>query len=181
MSKDTLVPTGRKQMSKKERNEALSTPEGREISRTVMTEIMTEFNQPKVMSDNQLRQRLNAYLTRCVKTGQYPTVEEGLLSTGYSKNMMLAIARGKTRGKYFSPEAAEIINKFLDIVAAFDAKMVMEGKLPQIPYIYRSKNFYGMSDKTEVVVGVKEPEQAVDMETLAKRYAVGTTLEESQD
>lgn len=164
------------------RNEALSTPEGREISKSTLNELMIEYNQPKVMSDNQLRQRLNAYLNRCVKSGQYPTIEEGLLSTGYSKSFMLEIAQGKSRGRYFTPEAAEIIQKFVDIVAAFDAKMVLEGKLPQIPYIYRSKNYYGMSDKAEVqFTGDVNVEHDININDIAKRYAVeGAFVEDAE-
>lgn len=163
------------------RTEALSTQEGREAVGAALTELAIEFNQPKVMSDTQLKERLNQYLNRCVRAKQYPTVEEGLLSTGYSKQYMLDIAKGKARGRYFTPEAAEIITKFLDIVAALDAKMVMTGVAPQIPYIYRSKNFYGMSDKTEVQVAVAAPEEELDAEEIAKRYVIEASFAEDTD
>jgi len=163
---------------KARRTEIVSTTAGREAVGAALNELAIEFNQPKVMSDKQLRERLNQYLNRCVRAKQYPTVEEGLLSTGYSKQFMLDIARGKARGRYFTPEAAEIITKFLDIVAALDAKMVMTGVAPQIPYIYRSKNFYGMSDKTEVEVAVAAPEEELDAEEIAKRYVIETTFED---
>lgn len=138
-----------------------------------LREVMVEVNQPRVMSDNQLKARLNEYLNRCYHNKQYPTVEEGFLSTGYTRKYLMDIAQGKYRGKYFSPEAAEILGRFIDICATFDAKLVMQGKAPMIGYIYRSKQHYGMSDKSEVqLVSNVNTEQEVSLEDIAKRYAV---------
>ena len=161
---------------------ALDTNEKLEKVEVALREVMIEANQPKVMSDNQLRDRLNQYLNRCYKNRQYPTVEEGLLATGYTRNYMMEIAQGRSRGKYFTPEAAEIIGKFLDICAAFDAKMVMSGNAPMIGYIYRSKQHYGMSDKTEVQLSsTVNAEQEMSVEDIAKRYAVETTFAETAE
>ena len=35
--------------------------------------------------------------------------------------------------------------------------MVSQGKIPQITYIFRAKNFFGLSDKQEVVVTPNQP------------------------
>lgn len=182
-----MLPVANDEKPKKKRRSALqkrkdaleTTEEGRTTLAKALTEISVEFNQPKVMSDNQLRQRLNGYLNKCVKQGQYPTVEEGLLSTGYSKQYMLDISKGRVRGRYFTPEAAEIIARFVDICAALDAKLVMSDAVPQIPYIYRSKNYYGMSDKTEMQVTVDTNDDAgASVEDIAKRYAIETSFTE---
>ena len=178
MSENNLVPRKRRKKSEI-MNAALNTDEKRQMVGTSLEEVMVEANQPKVMSDNQLRDRLNQYLNRCYKNKQYPTVEEGLLSTGYSRQYMMDIAQGRSRGKYFTPEAADIISKFLDICAAFDAKMVMAGAAPMIGYIFRSKQHYGYSDKTEVKLSSgSQQEQDLSLDEIAKRYAVETTFAE---
>ena len=161
---------------------SVDTEEKQQKVEAALQQVMVEANQPRVMSDNQLRDRLNSYLNRCYRNRQYPTVEEGLLSTGYTRSYMMDIAQGKARGKYFTPDAAEIIGKFLDICAAFDAKMVMSGNAPMIGYIYRSKQHYGYSDKTEVQLsGNVNLEQEISIDDIAKRYAVETTFVEDAE
>ena len=181
-----IVPIGTKkkrsrspgQMQTRQKSE-VTEDDKREKVGTALAELMVEVNQPKVMSDNQLRDRLNNYLNRCYQNKQYPTVEEGFLSTGYTRRFLMDIAEGKRRGRYFSPEAAEIIGKFLDICAAFDAKMVMQGAAPMIGYIYRSKQHYGMSDKTEVqLTSNANIEQEMNLDDIASRYRVETTFSE---
>ena len=162
-------------------NAALDTDEKREAVTVAMREVMVEANQPRVMSDNQLRDRLNGYLNRCMKLGQYPTVEEGLLSTGYTYQYMMDIARGRARGKYFTPDAAEIISRFIHICATVDAKMVMGNKIPMIGYIFRSKQHMGYTDKSEVQLTTNvNLEQELSIDDIAKRYRVETEFAESE-
>lgn len=182
MSEEKNLPAKRGRRSVAQRKkDSIDTKEKREQVQTSLGELMVEVNQPKVMSDNQLRERLNGYLNRCYQNRQYPTVEEGFLSTGYTRSYLMDIAQGKSRGKYFSPDAAEIIQKFLDICAAFDAKMVMQGQAPMIGYIYRSKQHYGYSDKTEVqLTSDIHSEKEMSLNELAKRYGIETTFAEDE-
>lgn len=160
-------------------NAALDSDEKKQLMTATLHEVMIEANQPKVMSDNQLRDRLNNYLNRCMKAGQYPTVEEGLLATGYTYQYMMDIAQGKSRGKYFTPDAAEIISRFVHICATVDAKMVMSNKIPMIGYIFRSKQHMGYTDKTEVAFNATvSHEQELSLEEIEKRYAVETEFAE---
>lgn len=189
MTDDKIVPIGTKkrrrkdtgQLQKMDQPPQMSVAEAQDLSRNIFRELMYSYNQPKVQSDSQLRERLNGYLNRCYKNGIKPTVEAGLLATGYSKPYMLDIARGRNRGRYFTPEAAEIVQKFLDIVSAWSAQMVLEGQIPQIPYIFREKNYGGMSDKAELNVNVQvNSEQDMSIDDIAKRYAVETTFSEPE-
>lgn len=176
-----MVEAAQKAPRKNARRDITQTDEGRELNRTALMEIMTEFQQPKVMSDNQLRERFMSYFARCAESGQVPTVEECLLSTGYSVSHMQQIAKGKVRGKYFTPEAPEIIRRAIEIIQAWDAKMVMQGKLPQIPYIFRAKNFYGMTDKPEgEEVEAEEEETPLNLDDIRKRYALETSFTDAE-
>ena len=47
---------------------------------------------------------------------------------------------------------ADMIKKAKEILAAMDAEMVSEGKIPQVTYIFRAKNFFGMQDQQELVL-----------------------------
>ena len=51
--------------------------------------------------------------------------------------------------------------------------MVISGKMQAIPYIFRSKNFYDMSDKNEVIVTPNmDSDNSLSAEEIAKKYMV---------
>lgn len=166
---------------KKRKNEPETLEEAQKRIGEALQQVMYEASLPKAMSDTQLKDRLNAYLARCYQRRVYPTVEEGLLATGYSRQYMMRIAQGKNRGRYFSPEAADIINRFIDICAAIDAKMVMSGHGNTVGYIYRSKQHYGYSDKAEIsLVAENEGTDNVSLDEIKKRYATETTFTDAE-
>jgi hypothetical protein len=66
-----------------------------------------------------------------------------------------------------------------------DAELVQKGKIPQITYIFRSKNFYGLTDKTEVEIRTKSPlgdrltsEEIAEQLRLAQDIPVDTDYKE---
>ena len=68
---------------------------------------------------------------------------------------------------------AEMIKKAKFILAAMDAELVQQNKIPQVTYIFRSKNYYGMKDQQEVVVTPTNPVgDATAQKELAERYHV---------
>ena len=56
-----------------------------------------------------------------------------------------------------SKTRSDLIKKAKEILAGIDAKLVSQGKIPQITYIFRAKNFFGLTDKQEVVVTPQAP------------------------
>ena len=65
---------------------------------------------------------------------------------------MLKIERGCyfAMGDYYND--LEMIKKAKEILAAMDAELVSKGKIPQVTYIFRAKNFFGMQDQQELVL-----------------------------
>ena len=69
------------------------------------------------------------------------------------------------------PVRAGMIKKAKQILAGIDAKLVSQGKIPQITYIFRAKNFFGMTDKQEVVLTPNNPlGTETPPEELQKKY-----------
>lgn len=145
-------------------------------------QVCKAFNMPKVKSDEELIQRIDDYFEMCAESGQFPTMEEIQLYTGYHARIFSDWIQGKSKG--FSPETAKIAAKVSDMIKAFDAKLVTSGKMNPIPYIFRAKNYYGMSDKTEHVI-TANPGDNEDMsaEEIARRYIVedDNTIETTPD
>ena len=135
----------------------------------LLGEVLHEYKKPRVKDDEELAQRLNDYFQYCAENGQIPTVEEMVMSTGYSWTTFWEWETGKKRG--FSPETAEIIKKSKDFMRTFDAKLVISGKLNFLAYCFRSKNYYGLTDKQEVVLTPNNPMGSAESDrALMDRY-----------
>lgn len=106
-----------------------------------------------VKTDEECAERLDEFFTRMNETGEIPTVEKMALALGVSRQ---AIWQWET-GLYGTPERQKMIKKAKEILAALDAELVSRGKIPQVTYIFRAKNFYGMRDQAEVVITPNNP------------------------
>jgi len=148
-----------------------------EESVKALSEVLFESALPKITNDEELYQRFVDYFKRCIEQGRIPTVEECLLCTGYSYQYMQGVRRSIYKPPWSTDKTPEIITWAIDICRAYDAKMVMSGKLPQVPYIFRAKNHYQMSDRTEVEITTTSTDREhVSLEDLMKRYSVETTF-----
>ena len=76
--------------------------------------------------------------------------------------------RDKTKGEVI----ALMLQKAKQIIAAQDAELALRNRLNPVLYIFRSKNFYGMVDKREIINN--RPDNELDKKSKAEledRYA----------
>jgi hypothetical protein len=149
-------------------------------SNKAIMELLYEASLPKVRSDEELYTRFVEYFQRCAQTSRIPTIEEAMLCTGYSWIAMQKTRAGERKIGWATSQTPEIIEWAVELCKTYDAKMVMAGKLPQVPYIFRSKNFYGMRDQVEQVVVQVSPDVKPSLEDIAKRYGYETTFVEDE-
>lgn len=136
-----------------------------EISQ-IIRESFQIFKLPAVKSDEECAERLNWYFELCCKNGQIPTVEDMCLSLGVTRNTVWAWENGR-----LGAARGDMIKKAKEILAGIDAKLVSQGKIPQVTYIFRAKNFFGMKDQQEVVLTPNNPlGDAQNAEQLRKKY-----------
>ena len=131
---------------------ATTTAKADEISKAIQ-ESYQYFNRSIVKTDEECAQRLNDYFKQCAEQGQIPTVEDMCLALGTTRQNVNKWEHGIGA----SAERRDMINKAKEILAGIDAKLVSQGKIPQITYIFRAKNFFGLTDKQEVVVTPNSP------------------------
>lgn len=157
---------------------SVETEEDRQLVSKLLTEVMVEYKQERVKSDEELAERLNDYFMRCATRGQVPTVEEMAMSTGYTQSTVWDWEVGRNKG--FSPNTSVIIKKAKDILKTFDAKLVISGKLNFLAYCFRAKNYYGMVDKQEYVVTPNVQQEAdFDEKDIRKRYLIDSPTSDS--
>lgn len=121
----------------------------------LVKEVYVAYKQPKVKSNAELAERLDKYFKYCAENNIVPTVEEMCLYTGYSVQAVWDWEKGRRRpfdDGELNITTAEIIKNAKSFMRAFDAKLVQAGKLNPVTYIFRAKNYYGMTDKQEVEV-----------------------------
>lgn len=153
---------------------AITSEEDKALVKKLLSEVMVEYRQPKVKSDEELAQRLDDYFMRCAENGQIPTVEEMCLSTGYSYSTCYDWEVGRNKG--FSDSTSKIIKKGKEMLKTFDAKLVISGKLNFLAYCFRAKNYYGMVDKQEMVLTPNtNSDSPVDKEDIMSRYAIDSS------
>ena len=147
------------------------TLEDKNMISNILHQICEAYVQPKVKSDEELEQRIQDYFQWCIDAGEFPTVEEMVLYTGYNSQQFNNWMSGRSPG--FSSETAKIARRAIEVVKSFDARMVISGKMQAIPYIFRSKNFYDMSDKNEVTITPNmDNDNSLSAEEIAKKYMV---------
>lgn len=151
----------------------IESSQDRALVSQLLNELMVEYRQTKVTSDDELATRLNDYFVKCAHNGQIPTVEEMCLSTGYSYATCYDWEVGRNKG--FSSETSKIIKKAKEMLKAFDAKLVVAGKMNFLAYCFRAKNYYGMTDKQEVILTPNSPMgDSATPEELQQRYIEAT-------
>ena len=160
---------------------AVTNDEDKALVSKLLNEVLVEYRQPKVKSDEELAERLNDYFVRCANTGQIPTVEEMCMSTGFSQSTCWDWEMGRNKG--FSSETSVIIKKAKEMLKTFDAKLVISGKLNFLAYCFRAKNYYGMVDKQEMVLTPNvNNDSDYNVDDIKARYAIDSaTIEQLPD
>src|SRR5690606_23107268 len=117
-------------------------------------ELMYWCTKPKAVTDEEIAERLTEYFERTFGEGQLPTVEGMCLALEYAQE---TIRRREPGAEGSTHAGRDMINKARDLIAAYDANLVAEGKLNPVTYIFRSKNYYGMKDQQEHVITPNNP------------------------
>ena len=131
------------------------TDERRELISRLMKETLRTYSMPKVRDDDELAQRFVDYFNHCADSGERPTVEQLCQCTGWTISTVYGWETGRSKG--FSSDTAKLVKKAKEFLAVFDAKMVSEGKLNPVVYIFRAKNYYGMKDQQDLTIAPANP------------------------
>lgn len=126
-----------------------------------------------VKSDEECAERLNEFFQHCQQNGEIPTVEKMCLALGTTRTTVYRWEQGE-----LTATRSNIIKKAKEILAAIDAELVSHNKIPQVTYIFRAKNFFGMSDKTEVVLAPQNPLDNLNTDEARKRLTESMPDEE---
>lgn len=125
--------------------------EGRVASADVqksLASVMRWYGRKIVKSDDECAERLLEFFTTLMEVGELPSVEKMALCLGTTRWSL----QDWEHGLGCSPRRQTLIKQAKEMLAAMDADLVSQNKIPQVTYIFRAKNFFGMKDQSEVVV-----------------------------
>lgn len=103
----------------------------------------------KVQTPEEMEERTEWFFGMCVQYNFIPSWELYCNSLGWGISTINAWVRGRVRPPH--KDFTGILQKAKDVIASYDANLVMSGKYHPTAYIFRSKNFYDMRDEQEVV------------------------------
>ena len=143
------------------------TAEPAEISQIIRNNFQY-FNRKPPKDDDECAERLNDYFRECQEQSRMPTVENMALALGVTRGTLWDWENGRRQ----SSTRADMIKKAKEIMASIDADLVSKGKIPQVTYIFRAKNYYGMKDQQDVVLtpNTSPLGEQKDAEGLQKKY-----------
>ena len=138
-----------------------------DISRAIMAATRYLKADP-VRDDDECAERINKYFADCAANGEIPKIENLSLCLGTTRQNVWNWANGTN----CSAVRTRMIQRAKDILSAIDAELVATGKIPQVVYIFRAKNFYDMKDQQDVVVTPNNPlGDAPTTEQLTEKYS----------
>jgi transcriptional regulator with XRE-family HTH domain len=172
---DKLVEQGEQIVKKKRGGKTASVKHNTSAKaddiRRIGATLLKWYNMEKAVTDEEIRKRLEMYFVETLKAGEIPTVEEMCLALGYPRQ---TIWRWETGEEGSTPARRDLIKKAKELLASFDAKMVQEGKINPVTYIFRAKNYFGLQDKQEYVLTPNNPlGDHTDPENIKKRLIEG--------
>jgi hypothetical protein len=96
--------------------------------------------------DDEAFDRISDMFEDCAENNSVPTVEKLALCLGVDRDTMFDWQKKGTKGV----QRAVMIKRAKEIIASIDAEAVLNGKLNTICYLFRAKNYYGMSDNVTI-------------------------------
>lgn len=121
----------------------------------------TRFNSPE-----ELEEAIAHWWDRCMRMRMFPTKRGLALALGTTWQNIEKMAKGSQ-----GDAVAQIIQQVFEMMAEADEQMVLNGAVNPVVYIFRGKNYHGLSDKQENVVthveGVKKTREELEAEYMA--------------
>lgn len=144
-------------------------------------EMINEVNfwsKPECASDEEAEQRIDEYFNLCVSKGEMPLFETMCLYLGISDD------RGKqyAQGEGCSGKMTRLMQNGLSKLKAIEAKAVYRGAIRDVPYIWRSKQYFGYREPNSKIEDLLLGNVLKDLPnaaSIAQRYL--TDIEEGSE
>lgn len=125
------------------------------------TMLVKTLNTGKCTNAQELQERFDKLFAVCLENGFIPVVEHLALCSGYDRRSIWDIETGDT---HKGDGMADVIKSAKQLIAAMDAELATSNDINPTIYKFRATNYYGMTEKQEMVVtpntGITAPTNA---------------------
>ena len=138
---------------------------------------VSAWKQSACKDEDEVEKRIDEYFNLCVLKGEMPLFETLCLYLGISDDKGMEYAHGEN----CSSRMSMLIQCALTFMKATEAKAVYAGKMPYVPYIWRSKQYFGYREpnsKLEDLLTASVLKDLPSASSIATRYL--DDLEESE-
>ena len=154
--------------------EIVDDDEGRSMISAAILAGRKALRMSPVQSNEEFLHRIDEYFAMAQQRGLPPTVEEMALYCGYTAQTFKDWTAGRRKGFADEPEpglnTATIAKKAIEMMHVVDAVMAETVTKNPAAYIFRSKNYYGMTERQEITITPNENATApLSAEEIAKR------------
>lgn len=133
----------------KRSNTSLSSNISDDMNAQLLEHVFKYWNLPTAKTNDEIAQRVEFYFNDCYKHKLKPTLEGVALAIGITTETLKSWSEKESKSEF---DRFLIAKRVRQILANFDASLLINGKLNPVAYIFRAKNYYGMKDQTESVV-----------------------------
>ena len=136
------------------------------------------WSKPEIKDEDEAEQRIGEYFNLCVLKGEMPMFETLCLYLGISDD------KGKEycTGEGCSGRMTKLMQNALTVLKATEGKAVYQGKIRDVPYIWRSKQYFGYREPNSKIEDILLGNVLKDLpstQSIAQRYL--TDIEETEE
>lgn len=131
------------------RSNTLSSNISDDMNAQLLEHVFKYWDIPTAKTDEEIAQRVEFYFNDCYKHKLKPTLEGCALAIGITTQTFYNWSEKESKSDL---DRFEIAKRVRQILANFDANLLINGKMNPVAYIFRAKNYYGMKDQTESIV-----------------------------
>lgn len=124
-------------------------PEDAKVRALRRTMLVNSLNTSRCTTSQELADRFQQLFDLCFHNNFIPTVESLALCSGIDRKTLWQIENGDI---HKGDGMRDIVKNAKDMIAAMEAELARDGEINSTVYIFRAKNYFGMTDKQEVVV-----------------------------
>lgn len=124
-------------------------PEDAKVRALRRTMLINSLNTSRCTTSQQLAERFQQLFELCFHNNFIPTVEALALCSGIDRKTLWQIENGDI---HKGDGMQDIVKNAKDMIGTMEAELARDGEINPTVYIFRAKNYFGMSDKQEVIV-----------------------------
>ena len=165
--KQMVIEKGNPQHSSKNKlSQYLSQPNVKKFN-AIMTDkgfnLVAKRGYPRTFSSaDECLNEVNEYFKLCYDCEMIPTVASLCLFLGLNRESLYNIANNPRIYEY-----SNILKYAINTCQSYQEGAVLSGDIPSVPFIFLSKNYFGLKDTTEVNVSAVNQDNSINSDTLS--------------